>query len=355
MHPFLINKKIDLVDFGDVKLFMFEDDDLYDLCVPEARKHQSLEEHHRAVARDGYPPSPVNPDTVKTVRAAQFCLPLVLTHLWDQGFDVTVLDIGAFVGDFSLRMANVIRSFGRRNQVYAFDPTEAGALIPYNIRLNGLEAIVRHEERAVAGHAGLALFNLRPGSSDASFSFRSGGHQLNVLTLAQHFVRTRYKTAYLRKVFRFVRPQPTYNLVVDAMPISIWVRERRLQGALFAKIDVEGLSPIVLEDLLSLGSEDPLIVVFEFSPLAVGSLGEAAGLLRRLATSFHLFDIWYSPTPTRCQLIVEGALEAFAREIAHKRVFCYTDVLLVPRTLPDVAGLVERLEKLEWTNEEYVL
>ena len=129
MDRWVCNEQIDLVDFEDLKLFMFKHDSLYDTAIPGARKNQSLPQYQQFIRQHGYPDSVVGPENVAKLSQARFGVCLFMHHLWQQGVDFTVLDIGSHIGEFSLKMANCIRTFGQANQVIAFEPTEVGELM----------------------------------------------------------------------------------------------------------------------------------------------------------------------------------------------------------------------------------
>jgi len=355
MNSLLLNKKIDLVDYGDVKLFMFQNDNLYNFFVPKDRKQYSLREYYKTIERAGFPKSPFNPDNIACVRDSKACFAIIMNHLWERNIDFSVLDIGAFVGDFSIKIGNLIRTFEKTNKVYAFDPTEAGALIPYNIDINGLKGIVFHENVAVSDQKGYMVFNVLPGLSDSSFAFNKGEHKFNIFPMIRHWFKTNYRLAYVKKFFRYLKPNPSYSLIVEGVSIRDWLKEKEIHTSLFAKIDVEGMDALVVHQLISLHKDRYIISVFEFTPNAYASFDEARSFLAELSKNYIIFDLWYSPRPSRCNRIKTEALDEFVREIRDKRIFGYTDLLLIPRVLPDAKGLEEKLVSLEWDKEEYLL
>jgi FkbM family methyltransferase len=356
MHPFLLNKQIDLVDLNDVKLLRFKEDNLYNLSVPANRKNRSLSEHYKSVQRNGYPDSLVTPQNLSSISDARFCLPLALAHMWSQGIDTTVLDLGAFVGDFSIQAGNLIRTFGCESKVHAFDPTEAGALIPHNIAINGLQDIVTHWDLAVSNYNGLMLFNVLSGMLDAAFMDNKGAHKFNLKALVTHFSRTQYKRVYIDKVKRYFRPEKGHNLLVKGVRIADWLEANSITNSLFCKIDIEGMDTEVIRDLLaaSPNRNRHLTCIFEFNPNTFPFPRDAIGWLNLLSERFLLFDIWYSPCPAFCKAINVDDIPEFVRSIANERVFGYTDVLMVPKDLPGVQDLSSRLMALKAGPLEYL-
>ncbi|MGA2031196.1 MAG: FkbM family methyltransferase [Thermoguttaceae bacterium] len=349
MNPLLLNKQIDLVNFGDVKLFMFRGDNLYNLAVPNDRKNCSLSDHYRAIQEEGYPASPLTPTNIDSTDDSRRCLHLVLgTLLLDQP-SVTVLDIGAFVGDFAIRMGNLIRTFGKCAKVYAFDPTDAGALIPFNIAINGLEGTVFHENLAIASHSGYSLFTVVPGDYDAASAVKDRAARMNLLAQLRFLAGTRHKFAWIRKFARLFFPKPRFNILVRTTTIAEFAQRIDLQGSIFAKIDIEGMDEAVARDLRSLARErgKPAVIVFEFKPRSYEDHAAAIDFFKELAEEFWIFDIWYSPNPCFCTEIAPARIPEFVDTIANARPFAYTDVLLLPRSLPGGERLAQRLRSLK--------
>src|SRR5579863_511688 len=117
MNSFLVNKRIDLVDFDDIKLFMLEDENSYRVAVPSNRKHQNLEDFQKAILRDGPRPSLVTPDNVGKITSARHGVFLTMHHLWTLGVDFDVFDVGSHIGDFGLKTASFMRTHGKKNRV----------------------------------------------------------------------------------------------------------------------------------------------------------------------------------------------------------------------------------------------
>jgi FkbM family methyltransferase len=357
MNPLLIHKHIDLVDFGDVKCFMFRGDNLYRLAVANDKKNKSLAEHNIEVRQRGYRPAPVTPENIDTIDRCRYCLHIVVGNLLRSLGEITVLDIGAFVGDFAIRMGNLIRTFGRQDRVYAFDPTDAGALIPYNMRINGLEGIVIHEELAIDCHAQYSLFTVSPGDYDSTTAAKSQAPRFNLWAQFQFLLKTNHKFAYIEKLIRHFRPKPHYNIIVEATTISDFAARIGLNTPIFAKIDVEGLDSDVVRDLRSLSKARgvPVTIVFEFKPRSYGTLEEAAAFLTDLTDEYYVFDVWYCPNPCLCNEVTREGVHNFVNTVQNQRIMAYTDVLLLPKSLPGSAQLAQRLSKLAPEPPEYIL
>jgi FkbM family methyltransferase len=354
MNPFLYDKKLDLVDFEDVKLLMFRDDNLYDIAVPDDRKNRSLREHFLEVSRNGYPKSFVCPANVDQVSAARFGLFIYLHHLWRENIEFTVLDIGSHVGDFSIKVANFARTCQKELQVIAFDPTPAGALVDYNIQINGLQDYVRHEDLAVSDINGLIKFQATKGLSDSASAFSSSRRE-GLGSRLMKFLKSRYKANYLQGLLSRFRGNQVYEFIAKSVTISDYLDANRIDGDLFVKIDIEGLDDCVISALLPRAERSLITIVTEYTPGSFPSPAAAVRILEDLSKSFVIYDIFYSPNPTRFDRLENRSLPDFARHVQERRRYGYTDILLIPKAVPGLERLLKRLDSLERAADAYAL
>lgn len=358
MNALLVGKQIDFVAFDDVSLFMFQHDNLYNHAIPRDRKHQDVRkfclQRTKAFCR-----SPVRPDNRAAVNDARYCVHLVVAHLLGMPHPLTVLDIGAHVGDFSLKMGNLIRTFNRQDRVHAFDPTAAGALLPANIAVNGLNEIVFHEDVAVDTEAGFMLFTVSEGRSDEAYGFRrqcQNPAQRSWSAVASYLLTVPNKMDYVRKFVKSLLPRREHNLVVQSVSISDWIATNVREGVLFVKIDVEGIDMVILDAILETNRGPfPPVAIFEFSPASYANNDQACSFLEKLLATHDLFDIFYSPTPAFCRSITAESLSGFVSEIGSERIFGYTDILMIPKCMPGSSELARRLESLRPASRVYVM
>lgn len=365
MNSFLFNKKLDLVDFDDLKLFMFKDDNLYNIAVIESRKNQSLTEFQKNITEKGYPVSVVNQNNINQISQSRFGTYLFLHHLWKNKIDFVVLDVGSHIRDFSLKIGNFIRTFGQNNSVIAFDPTEAGALVSYNIELNGLNNIVRHEELAVADYNGLMLFTHSPGFSDsARLAIKSESVATDNQSRWQSFRQKSLgeKIASLQRVIaskirakteEFVIP-PSFDFIVRGVDILHYLESNNLHQNLFIKIDIEGFDKVVIDRLLKILPDRMISMIFEFTPRAYGRTESAIEYLANLSESFYLFDLYYSPNPTRFRVIEPEKLNEFSADV-EQRKYGYTDIFAPDKRTPACEKIKKRFSELTETTDEIVL
>ena len=366
MYPSLSNRRIDLVAVGELCLFMFEDDNLYRIVVPDSVKRQSLSGFQKRVRQHGYTPSPVTPKNVGRVESARHGVFLFLYHFWQRRIPFTVFDIGSFVGSFSLEIASCARTFGERTQVIAFDPTDAGALMNYNIELNGLGDWVRHEDLAIGEVDGLAVFDCRAGHSDSSHvrgdsEKRVGEARLGVRQKARRLVERPLGAVRrcVRATFGEGAQQSgmgrtfAYSTIARSNQILTYLNRGEFEPDLFVKIDGEGMDPVIVGQLMTLLPQRRISIIFEFAPAQFEKEDRAHELLDTISANFHVFDMFYSPNPTRFRLVRREELGALASEVREKRRYGYTDLFLLDKRIPDCVDLVERLSSLRELPDVY--
>ena len=138
MNPMLFGKKFDLVDFEDVKLLMFQNDNLYRVSVPDGRKNKSLRDYSLAVAKLGYPKSVVTPENVHQLKSARYGLFIYLNHLWEMNIE------------FDARISNGVipipkkhkKQFSKLNKVHVVVTAEREAVDPKGENL--IDYLIKH-------------------------------------------------------------------------------------------------------------------------------------------------------------------------------------------------------------------
>lgn len=150
--------------------------------------------------------------------------------------DDTFVDVGAFIGLYSIAVGSRLGSSGR---VIAFEPDEDNfSLLVKNIRLNGLEGIVEVRQAAVS-------------EADGQFWFLKNHSAVGCLCPPGHENGTRVDVVTLDRVFSGER--------IDVL-----------------KVDVEGYEEKVLQgahDLLCSSARRPRAIFIEVHPYAWTPLG----------------------------------------------------------------------------------
>jgi hypothetical protein len=130
-----------------------------------------------------------------------------------------------------------------------------------------------------------------------------------------------------------------------SVDIIHYLKEHGYEQHIYAKIDIEGFDSPVISGLMRLVPARLVSIIFEFTPRSFESFGQAASYLRELSQSFYLFDLFYSPNPTRCKPITPSQVDGFVAEI-FQRIYGYTDVFLLDKRIPQCDRLLQRLSCL---------
>jgi FkbM family methyltransferase len=154
---------------------------------------------------------------------------------------MTVVDLGAHVGYFSLIVAKVVGPTGR---VYAFEPnSELFGLLARNIETNNLQSTIRTFRHAVSNKVGVAILFLGCEDSLVSSFYRVPGVQATSTTV---------ETTTLDAFFAAESWPPIH----------------------FVKMDIEGAEIMALEGMRELCARNPDVrLILEFSPLAQAAAG----------------------------------------------------------------------------------
>lgn len=311
---------IDFVDFDDIKLFMYKNDNIYDNFIDDRKKSFPLRKFLKEVREKGYPRPEINRDTISTIRDCRHLIYLIMKHLWDVSEEFTVLDVGCHVGLFGLKLASVIREFGKDNKVICFDIGEASELMPYNIRVNGLEKWVTFEKLAISDVSGPAIVYARQGHTDTN----------NIIW----------------------KLDDSYSYLVDGTTINEYIKEHKLSGPFIIKLDTEGLELEIIDGIKPLIDSDIVVLIFEFSSERVRDKNFLYDIFGYLFRNYYLFDIYYVLSPSMAVPICEaGEISFFDNVLQYP--YRYTDVLGIPKKLGGVEKLIEELESLETLERTY--
>jgi FkbM family methyltransferase len=310
-HGILAGRQVDLVDFGQLRVFMYVDDMGYRVLAPEYKQKTG---------------GPVDRDLSQPARTAEEryndpAEPLIstlLSHYWVHGLDFTYLDIGCQYGLSAMATAQVILSAGRQNRVYAFDPGAAAALVPFNLQLNRMQERVIFEAVAISNHDLPGIVYAELGQSENN-----------------------------RIVNRDLRTE-ALSRVVPCKTVDQVLAERGIANHLIVKMDTQGGEPEVFDGMERALRERYVTCVAEFAPDAIATRRPPAEWLRQYAESFRIFDIqdndMYLKASHRVTPVDAGKLSEFV-ELVERREPRYTDLLFIPKHLPGFAALDQRLTR----------
>ncbi len=307
---------VDFVDFGDIKLFMFKHDNLYERFIPDSRKSQSVRRYLTDAKNHGFP----KPSAGMSLNSLLYH---VVDHLAGGADGITVLDVGCHAGCFGLRLANQMRFENINGQAILFDIGLIHELVPKNILVNDLEGIVRFEKLAVSGTSGPVTVYHDPGHSDGdNICHRNSDNSI--------------------------------SYPADAVRLSEYIRDTEIGGNLIIKIDTEGLEPLIIKDIKEILEKHKTILVFEFTPSQFDRPVSATDFIKEMLKDFLLFDIFYAVCPTR---LIEINAENPANFVTYveNTEYAYTDVLCIPRKLDGLDHLRVRLDSLHRLQDTYRL
>jgi FkbM family methyltransferase len=313
VDPYLPNRHIDLVDFGDLHLFMFQRDNLYERSVPSERKGREIRAVQERNAHSGFPPAPIDRETVRTTDDPRDVFCIIADVIVRTDGSVTVLDVGAHVGAFGLKLASFLRTAGLPGRVVCFEPGTAGELLPHNVVLNGLTDWVHVEPLAVSDVTGLDVLHITPGNTDSDSLLEDG--------------------------------RRSYERIVATVRLDDYVKEHVPSGGLIIKLDTEGLEPRLIASMAKLRASRRVITVFEFMPWRYADGLFGLDLLGSLEGECLLFDVYYAPRVSRVELIEPADFATFISRV-RERPYGYTDVLAIPRRLPGTPELLQRIADL---------
>lgn len=304
-------RHVDLVDFTELRVFMYTDDLCY-VQLPEHYKHNQ--------------PVPLNRDLSQPRRSpeeryanpSEPLLSTLFSHYWLNGLDFAFVDVGCQYGTSAMAAAQVILSAGQSNHVYAFDPGVAGQLAPFNIELNGLRKQVTFERLAISSVE-------MPG-----LVFAELGHSEN------------------NRIVNRARPIEAFSYVIQCTSLDYYLAEHRIEQPLVAKIDTQGGEVEVFAGMKRTLASRLVTCITEFVPGAISTRVPADQWLLRLGENFRIFeirdlDLFLTPTH-RVHVVEHDRVREFVREVA-QRPIPYTDLLLVPMNLPRAAELADVLTR----------
>ncbi len=296
---------VDLVDLGDIRVFMICNDNLYTNFIPEISKRVNIQDHYRKQTLD----SIVTMELLENTTDPKYSVYICLKHLLESDKSVNFFDIGCFVGDVGLQIAYFAKTHNLPIHVDLFDPTLSGQLVPYNITLNLLEDYTTFHNYAVSDYDGFALFNERPSHSDSSSLFQSsGGNATSIVPIVS---------------LKSILDQDT--------------------STFFLKLDTENQEARIIKHVYDKIRSSSNIICFEYHALD----DAVTHLIADLVTSHYIFDIGYLPNPFTCCYMPERVEDLLKlRSDVAQRPFRYTDILAISRNIPNVDGLLNRLNSL---------
>jgi len=314
-------RRVDLVNFGRISVFLYEGDLAHDGVAEPARGY-GVAEHEAKLAsldlRDAAATAPQRPprDQLDVTK-------VLFEHFWELGREPDYLDVGANYAVLSLAIGDFIRAAGRTSRVIAFEPGTSCDLARYSTRLNRLEDIVRIERLAVSDRPGLAMM------------FHEAGHTEN------------------NRIVNRMPETEALSFVVETTSIDHYLAaqgEARMRGDYVVKIDTQASEHLVLAGMERTRAQGSVAMIVELDPHNLQYQVDCERFLDTLAEGARIFEI--APTagggaPDAGPGVVpldEARRRALPGEVLAREI-AFTDLVVVPDDLPQTERLVERLQR----------
>jgi len=298
-------RRVDLVNFGDLKFFVYVDDMMYS-CIPDEMKNYQFSKKD-AIAiktRD----HEILPEECKTNLYY-----ILFNHYWRENLDFTLIDIGCPYGITAIINSCLIRRSKHNNRVIFFEPGLTADLIPHNIRINNVQNAVTFENIAVSDH---------------------------------NFPVIMWTTSSHTEGNRIVNRNPQMedrSFVVNSTTLDDYVHDHNLTTSFIVKIDTEGAEHEVYSGFIETLHEHYCTCIWEFSPQFLSTRIDSLDFLKKISRNCSVFDlgqdhfnnVTVTPVP-------ESGFKKFIAETL-KRPQPWTDILVVPRNIPGFDNLCKDL------------
>ncbi len=224
---------------------------------------------------------------------------------------LTVLDVGGYVGNFSIPVALCARQEGLKLKLHVVEPGATFDLLKVNVDANGLSDDIIVHNRAVTDFDGYTIYSYLPG--------RSIGGQ----------------------VFRHDMPGSVEH-IVPCSTIDSLVHELSVKGHLFIKLDTQGHEPNIIGGAKEILARKQAIWKIEFLHWAAQNRACGPAFSNYVLSQFEVFELPYVRLgPNRLDEQKMAGLIAMLSESEK-----YTDLLLIPKEAPFTEELIRRVESL---------
>ena len=300
-------RTVDLCDFGELKFFLFKNDFFYDTVPEESRHYELTKRDIRRVASREF-----TPIDVEQLYSGNDALGRIMAHFWLNRLMFTYMDIGCPYGITAITAARIIEASGHENQTICFEPGMGGGLVSQNIKLNGFEKRIRYENTAVSDHC-------LPVILSTSLHHAEGNHIVN------------------REVEKEDR-----SFVVENTTLDTYLAKNQIAPNIILKVDTEGAEYEILKGMQKALRERCIVSIWEFQPGFLSSRIRPEYFLAFISKDSYLLDIGQEHVNrTEATLIDADRFSEFVDRI-FSREDAWTDILVVPRKLPNVGNLLEK-------------
>ena len=241
----------------------------------------------------------------------------ILSHLKAHGSTPQILDVGGYIGRFSIEAALLCRETGTETAITCFEPGATFDLLSRNLALNEVDNIVSLQNCAVSAEATTARFAIPDHAKITSRIVVGDADE------AQHVERGFHISD--------VAVRPLEDYLSAGTP-------------LIAKIDTEGHEADVINGIPEQTlREVPNVLVIEFWPAVMHKRIHGQNFVEFVYENYNVLNIESSLYPKQFELLED--LEGVKSRILNKEAN-NLDLMLVSKSIPDHEQLLATLRAL---------
>lgn len=239
-------------------------------------------------------------------------MPVLIDHFRSNGLRPKIVDIGGYVGRFSLETALHLRKQQLSlPQILCFEPGLTRNVIRANLEGNDLQRWVKIRDEAVSDRNSTAEYKYAPG----------------VLISG--------------RICDF--PSATAKRTVETVRLDEVLTEEGFIDSAIIKVDTEGNEPQVMAGLGSLVQSLPVVGIVEFWPATLNASVNGVNYADFIESNFTVLNIRSSLYPKYYKEIID--IREFARNFNYEEG--NVDLLFISRLVPDRDTLLRRLKELD--------
>ena len=244
-------------------------------------------------------------------------IPVLFQHYWDNNLDFTFLDVGCQYGHESILAGLYIQEKQKKNRIHCFDAGQASFLVPFNIKLNGLDERIQFHQIAVGNSLKPSIMYYEPGYSEHN---------------------------RLKNPLQAAQDSTTFSFPVQCITLDRFCLDDGINNYIIAKLDTEGSEPDVIEGMKTLFAKHPLTFITEYSPHNFAQ-GHEADFLTILLETHELIDIGaLQGSEAGCTrqgfIITRPSLDQYISRLKNQEAG-WADILAIPKTLPNKQKILQ--------------
>lgn len=228
---------------------------------------------------------------------------LIIDHFHKHELNPHIIDIGGYIGRFSLESALLCQERGKHIPIYCLEPGLTGNIINANFAANGVSQLVSLRNEAASDEDGTAVYKYAP---DVLISGR---------------------------ICSF--PSASKHRTVKTIRLDTLINEIGCTEAAIIKIDTEGHEPNVMAGLGDIVNTLPAIYIIEFWPDTLKETVNNVPYDEFIEDNFIVLNIRSSLYPSYYRKI--NNIRQFASDFNEEEG--NIDLLFISRTVPDAHKL----------------